>query len=164
MIAPAEPGGNDHDFSRFDSGVEALDRWLRDRSRYNEREGASRTYVVAIDGRVIGYYCLATSSVLRNDVSGRVARNMPDPIPVLLIGRLAIDRAWQKRDLGRSMLHDAIKRCIETSKLVGVRAITVDAISEDAERFYERYGFRKVSGLPRTLLMSIQDARQFMKG
>lgn len=163
-IAPAAPVGADHELSAFDSGVDALDRWLKERSRHNEREGASRTYVVAVDSRVVGYCCLASSSIVRNAVTGRLARNMPDPIPVLLIGRLAVDRAWQKRDLGRSMLHDALNRCIETSKVVGVRAIMVDAISEDAERFYERFGFRRASGLPRTLVMNMQDARQFMNG
>ena len=83
----------EHDLSTFDSGVPALDDWLKRRALANEDSGASRTYVVSAKGKVIGYYALATGAVTVQAATGRARRNMPDPIPVMILGRLAIDKA-----------------------------------------------------------------------
>ena len=90
-----------HDLSAFDSGVPELDEWLRRRAPTNEETGASRTYVVCASGRVVGYYALANGGVAQVGATGRVRRNMPDPVPVMVLGRLAVDRAYQARGIGR---------------------------------------------------------------
>jgi hypothetical protein len=81
-----------HDVSGFDSGVPDLDEWLRKRALANEDTGASRTYVVCAGGRVVGYYALASGGVAHGQAPGRVRRKMPDPVPVMILGRLAVDR------------------------------------------------------------------------
>src|SRR5450631_718814 len=96
-----------HDCSTFDSGEPALDEWLRKRALTNDQSGASRTYVITTRGRVVGYYCLAAGSVARQAATGHIRRNMPEPIPVMVIGRLAIDRDVQMRGLGTALLRDA---------------------------------------------------------
>jgi len=149
-----------HDLSRFDSGVAALDDWLKRRALANEPSGASRTYVVSVEGRVIGYYALATGAVTLQAATGRTRRNMPDPIPVMVLGRLAIDRAYQSRGLGRALLRDAILRTLQAAAIGGIRAIVVHAISEDAKRFYERYGFASSRLDPMTLMITVADAEK----
>ena len=103
-----EPLRVHHELSGFDSGQSALDSWLIGHAQRNEREGGSRTYVVCEDGVAIAYYCLATGSVARRDSPGRVRRNMPDPIPVMLIGRLAVATTHQGRGIARALVRDAI--------------------------------------------------------
>src|ERR1700722_10425371 len=93
-----------HDVSAFDSGVPNLDDWLRKRALANEETGASRTYVVCAGRRVVGYYALATGGVAQSQTPGRVRRNMADPVPVMILGRLAVDRGWQGRKMGAGML------------------------------------------------------------
>ena len=149
-----------HDVSAFDSGVSDLDDWLKKRARANEDTGASRTYVVCAGGRVVGYYALATGSVAHVQTLGRVRRNMPDPVPVMILGRLAVDRAWQGRNLGRSLLRDAVLRTLQAAKIAGIRAILVHAISEDANRFYQRYGFAVSAVDPLTLMITVAEAEK----
>ena len=153
-----------HDVSAFDSGVPDLDDWLKKRARANEDTGASRTYVVCAGGRVVGYYALATGSVAHVQALGRVRRNMPDPVPVMILGRLAVDRAWQGRNLGRSLLRDAVLRTLQAAKIAGIRAILVHAISEDANRFYQRYGFAVSAVDPLTLMITVAEAEKALSG
>jgi GNAT superfamily N-acetyltransferase len=153
-----------HDVSAFDSGVPDLDDWLKRRAPANEATGASRTYVVCAGGRVVGYYALATGSVTHVQAPGRVRRNMPDPVPVMILGRLAVDRAWQGRSLGRSLLRDAVLRTLQVAKIVGIRAILVHAISDQAKRFYERYGFVASSIDPLTLMITVAEAEKALSG
>lgn len=107
-LRPPQPLATGHHVEAFDSGRPALDDWLRHRVLKNERRGASRTYVVCEDGRVAGYYCLATGAVTHAAAPGPGCRNMPEPIPVMLLGRLAMDRSWQGRGVGRGLLKDAL--------------------------------------------------------
>ena len=130
----------EHDLSTFESGIPALDDWLKRRALANEDSGASRTYVVSANGKVIGYYALATGAVILHAATGRARRNMPDPIPVMILGRLAVDKAHQGQGVGRALLRDAILRTLQAAAIGGIRAILVHAISEDAKRFYERCG------------------------
>lgn len=153
-----------HDVSAFDSGVAALDDWLKRRALANEASGASRTYVVAAGGNVIGYYALATGAVTLQTATSRIRRNMPDPIPVMVLGRLAIDKAYQAKGLGRALLRDAILRTLQAATIGGIRAILVHAISDDAKRFYERYGFAPSPLDPMTLMITLADANKALSG
>lgn len=149
-----------HLLESFDCGVPSLNDWLKRRARMNEREGASRSYVVCAGQEVVGYYCLAAGSVCCLDVPGRVRRNMPDPLPVMVIGRLAIHREWQGQGLGRALLRDAAIRTLSAAEVAGVRAILVHALSEEAKRFYIRWGFMESPTNPMTLVITLQDVKK----
>jgi GNAT superfamily N-acetyltransferase len=153
-----------HDLSTFESGVAALDDWLERRALANEGTGASRTYVVSSGGEVIGYYALATGAVALHTATGRTRRNMPEPIPVMVLGRLAIDKDHQGKGLGRALLRDAILRTLQAAAIGGIRAILVHAISEDAKRFYERHGFAPSLLDPLTLMITVADAKKALSG
>lgn len=153
-----------HDVATFDCGVPALNGWLKKRALANEESGASRTYVVCASGRVVGYYALASGGVALAQAPGRVRRNMPDPLPVMVVGRLAIEKGWQGRNIGRGLLRDAVLRTLQAAEIGGIRAILVHAISEDAKRFYERYGFSASPIEPMTLMITISDAKKALSG
>jgi len=157
-ITPPEPITTAHNVESFACGVPVLDEWLKRRALKNESSGASRTFVVCSDDQVIGYYALATGSVGHRDTPGKVRRNMPDPIPVIVLGRLAIDERWQHAGLGRSLLRDAILRTLSVSQQAGVKALLVHTLSEDAKQFYLRNGFLESPLDPMTLIISLQDA------
>lgn len=150
----------EHDVEAFDSGIPALDDWLKRHALANEQRGGSRTYVVCVAGRVVGYYALATGGVGHAGAPGRVRRNMPDPVPVMVLGRLAVDRTHHGRGLGAGLLRDAILRTLQAAELGGIRAILVHAISAEAKRFYERYGFAECPIDPMTLMITLADARK----
>lgn len=114
-------------------------------------------YVVCADGRVIGYYCLATGSVSSEQAPGRIRRNMPDPIPVMVLGRLAVDLTWQGRSLGKALLKDAILRTVQVSEIVGVKALMVHALSDKAARFHEGNGFHPSPTHPGTLFLPLSE-------
>lgn len=165
MSGPADIGATealreDHDISSFESGTPVLDDWLRQRALANQARGASRTYVLCAGKRVVGYYALAVGAVAQVEATGRTRRNMPDPIPVMVIGRLAIDLGWQGGGLGRALLRDAVLRTMQAAEIAGIRAVLVHAISEDAKRFYERCGFRPSPIDPMTLMITLGDAER----
>lgn len=132
----------EHDISEFNSGQESLDHWLRYKALHNDQADASRTYVVCEDNQVIAYYCLSTGSVSRSDVTGKLRRNMPDPLPVMILGRLAVDLTWQRHGIGAALLQDAVLRTIQVSEIAGVKALLVHAISAQAAEFYKKWGFQ----------------------
>lgn len=146
-----------HEVAGFDCGEPSLDGWLKQRAMRNEGRGASRTYVVCAGGRVVGYYCLAAGSVACESAPGRVRRNMPDPIPLMVLGRLAVDRAWKGRGLGKALLRDAILRTLQVAEIVGVKALVVHALSEDAARFYESQGFHASPTNPKVLFLTLAE-------
>lgn len=160
---PPERLSPEHDLSSFDSGEPFLDEWLRRRSLQNELNGASRTYVACAGKRVVGFYCLAAGAVAHSQVSAKVKRNMPDPVPVMVIGRLAVDKAYQGRGLGVGLLRDAILRTIQVSEIAGIRAILIHAKTEAAKRFYERSGFRISPTEPLTVMITIEEARKILE-
>lgn len=152
-----------HDLAAFDSGVPALDEWLKQRALANEAAGGSRTYVACAGGRVVGYYALATGGVAREVATGRVRRNMPDLVPVMMLARLAVDRAYQSQGLGAGLLRDAILRTLQAAELGGIRAILVHAISDEAKRFYERHGFVESPVGSMILMITVADAKRALR-
>lgn len=158
---PARLSG-DHDLAGFDSGEPALDDWLRRRALQNEASGASRTYVVCNGGRVVGYYTLAVGAVEQVRAVGRVKRNMPDPVPVMILGRLAIDKAYQGRGIGTGLLREAILRTVQASEIAGIRAILVHALSEKARGFYENLGFARSPIDPLTVMITVEEASKML--
>jgi GNAT superfamily N-acetyltransferase len=159
-ISAPEKLSLDHDLSQFACGEPNLDDWLRRRALQNEESGASRTYVVCLEKRVAGYYALAVGAVAHIDAPGRVRRNMPDPVPVMVIGRLAVDQTVQGQAIGPALLRDAILRTLQAAEIAGIRAILVHAISERAKRFYEKWGFVSSPIDPMTLVITVAEARK----
>jgi len=125
----------------------------------NEVSGASRTYVVCAERRVAGFYSLAVGALAHEHAPGRVRRNMPDPIPVVILGRLAVDKRYQGLGIGKSLLLDAILRTLQAAELAGIRALLVHAISANAKRFYEANGFVASPIDPMTLVLRLVDAQ-----
>jgi predicted N-acetyltransferase YhbS len=162
VLAAPEPLAAHHELDAFESGVAALDEWLKRRARRNEADGASRTLVLCTGRRVVGYYSLAAGSVLHTAATGKVRRNMPDPVPALLLARLAVDQAWHGNGLGADLLSDAISRAIGAAETIGVRAVLVHAISDRAKAFYEKHGFRSSPIEPMTLMVTIDEARRML--
>lgn len=163
-IGEPEKLGPDHDLLSFDSGTPVLDDWLRRRALPNQESGASRTYVICAGARVVGYYALAAGAIAQADATPRARRNMPDPVPVMVIGRLAIDSGFQGRGLGRALLRDAVRRTLQAADIAGIRAMLVHAVSEDARRFYERCGFQASKLDPMTMMITMRDARHALVG
>jgi GNAT superfamily N-acetyltransferase len=163
-FAPPQPIRAAHDLSRFDSGRPVLDDWLRERAAKNESLGASRTYVVCDGALVVGYYCLASGSVERMRSPGKLRRNMPDPIPVIMLGRLAVDRTWQGAGLGSALLKDAILRTLKAANIVGMRALLVNALDERAAQFYRHNGFLESPFDPLVLMLPLKTARKGING
>jgi GNAT superfamily N-acetyltransferase len=146
-----------HDVREFCCGVPNLDEWLIRRALANQASGASRTYVVAdAQQRVAGYYALASGALAVADAPGRLRRNMPEPIPMAVLGRLAVDQVWAGKSLGAAMLKDAVLRVKQAADVLGIRGVLVHAISEDARQFYERFGFAGTPTHPMTLVLSIK--------
>lgn len=141
---------------RFACGTPTLDDWLKRRARANQISGASRTYVAAEAGRVMGYYCLSSGALALNDAPGGLKRNMPDPIPMAILGRLAVDQSWQGRGLGVALLRDAVERTQTASAILGIRGLIVHALSDEAKAFYAHHGFVPSPVRPMTLVMSLK--------
>ena len=146
-----------HVVGEFDSGVPSLDEWLRRRALVNQSKGASRTYVLSDADRVVAFYALAASAVASGAAPGRFKRNMPEPIPVVVLGRLAIARSHQRRGLGRALFQDAAQRVIHASEAIGIRGLLVHAISDEAKSFYLSLGLTPSPIEPMTLMATIED-------
>lgn len=132
-----------HVLQPFDCGNDVLNNWLRQRALKNQYLNASRTFVICLEGtsRVVGYYSIATGSVSHTDLGRSFRQNMPDPIPVVLLGRLAVDVCTQGHQFGKWLLRDAVMRITNLADQVGIKAIMVHAIDAQAKTFYEYFGF-----------------------
>lgn len=158
LSAPA-PLSALHDLSAFQSGVHALDHWLVRRALKNQASGASRTFVLCDGNRVLGYYALASGALAVNEASGRFRRNMPDPIPVVILARLAVDQSLQGQGMGRALVRDAAKRVIQAADVIGIRGMLIHAISTEAQRFYASLGFEPAPEQPLTLMATLTDLK-----
>ena len=149
-----------HRFDDFSCGEPILEEWLKRRAMANQVSGASRTFVVADqDGRVYGYYAMAAGAVSHHMATGGVRRNMPDPIPVMVLARLAVDRRAQGIKLGGALLRDAVNRAVNVSQNTGVRALLVHALHERAKSFYEHYGLQASPFDPMALMLRLSSAK-----
>lgn len=146
----------DHELVNFDSGEPSLDEWLKKRAIKNQVQGASRCFVLCNDKKVIGYYSLSAGAISHESTPKTMRRNMPNPLPVLLLGRLAIDRNYHNKGLGSALLRDAMLRSVSVAGDAGVFAILVHALSEQAKRFYMSRGFTESPLQPMTLIMTLK--------
>lgn len=145
-----------HLLGDFGCGEPALDEWLKRRALNNQLSGASRTFVVVDEeNRVQGFYALAAGAVAHQLATSTVRRNMPDPVPVMVLGRLAVDTRAQGIQLGAAMLKDALNRAITVSQNTGVRALLVHAMNDRAKQFYEHYGFQPSPQHAMTLMLRL---------
>ena len=146
-----------HDVGRFDCGNESLNHWLKRRAPRNQREGSSRTWVVTDGTRVVGFYASATAVVARTEATTRAARNQPDPLPAMLLGRLAVDRNHQGKGLAAALLKHFLLKALEVAELTGLRLVLVHAKDSQASGFYRHYGFEPSPVDDLTLMLLIKD-------
>lgn len=158
-----EPLADAHALGDFACGASLLDDWLKRRARANQVSGASRTVVVTGHHRVVGYYALASGGIAVATSVGRFRRNMPDPVPVVVLGRLAIDRSQQGKGLGRALFRDCALRVAQAADIIGIRGIIVHAISEQACAFYQAVGFDPSPVDPMTLMVTLSDIRHLIE-
>ncbi len=155
-----EPLSSLHRLAEFACGEPALDEWLKRRAMANQQSGASRTFVVADqDQQVFGYYALAAGAVTHSMAANGIKRNMPDPIPVMVLGRLAVDHRAHGIKLGAALLQDAVNRAVAVSENAGVRALLVHALHDRAKQFYEHYGFQVSPTHPLTLMLRLNSTK-----
>jgi GNAT superfamily N-acetyltransferase len=160
QLSAPQPLAATHQVGDFNCGEASLDEWLKRKALANQLSGASRTFVVADEkSRVVGYYALAAGAVSHLMATGGVKRNMPDPIPVMVLARLAVDRQTQGAKLGAALLQDAVHRSVTVSQNAGVRALLVHALHERAKQFYEHYGFQESPQHPMTLMLRLSAAK-----
>ncbi len=155
LLAPV-PLTSAHLVVEFSCGESALDEWLKRRALSNQLSGASRTFVATdSDGVVHGYYAMAAGAVAHQTATSSVPRNMPDPVPVIVLARLAVDHRAQGMKLGAALLQDAVNRAVVVSENAGVRALLVHALNDRARHFYEHYGFEASHLHPMTLMLRL---------
>lgn len=153
--SPPEQFRNHHEAESFDSGEPVMDEWLKTRALRNEELRVSRTYVTCSENTVVGYYALAVGSLHHEAVSSRVRRNMPDPIPIVVLARLAVDRRYQGIGLGQDLVRHAFTKCVGISELAGARAVVVHVLSQSLKPWYQRLGFQEVRADSFTMLLPI---------
>lgn len=162
-LSRPEPLSDGHELADFSSGVASPDDWLKRRARANQISGASRTFVVAEANKVLGYYALASGGIAVTTSVGRFRRTMPDPIPVVVLGRLAIDLSQQGKGLGRALFRDCALRVAHAADTIGIRGIVVHAISEEAKAFYMALGFDPSPVDPMMLMVTLGDIQESMQ-
>lgn len=156
-LSAPQPLAVTHLLEGFSCGEGGLDAWLKRRALANQINGASRTFVVADrDGQVFGYYAMAAGAVSHQMATSGVRRNMPDPVPVMVLGRLAVDRRAQGIKLGAALLQDAVNRALIISQNAGVCALLVHVLHDRAKQFYEHYGFKESPQHPMTLMLRLK--------
>ena len=148
---------SNHDIAGFDCGDEALNEWLRRRAPRNQREGSSRTWVVTDGARVVAFYASSTAVVARTEATRRASRNQPDPLPAMLMGRLAVDRGHQGQGLAAALLKHFLLKALEVASLTGVRLVLVHAKDDQAAGFYRHFGFEPSPMDDLTLMLLVND-------
>ena len=158
LLAPV-PITPEHDVSAFACGQATLDDWLRRRALPNQQSGASRTNVVTVGGAVIAYYALASGGLTLSEATGSFRRNMPEPVPVVILARLAVDRSYHGQELGRALFRDAAVRVIAAADVIGVRGLIVHALTDEAAAFYRSLGLALSSTTPRLMMATLAELR-----
>ncbi len=161
LTAPA-PISVVHELDNFQSGVSSLDKWLKELALKNQSSGAARCFVICDKKIVIGYYSLSAGAIARENATKQMQRNVPNPIPILLLGRLAVDQKYHNMGLGSALLRDASLRALVLSEEVGIVAILVHALSEQAKRFYLSRGFIPSPLQEMTLMMTLKTIRSVL--
>lgn len=144
-----------HEIDGFCCTEPELENWLKQRARKNQQEGASRCFVVCEGSVVVGYYALAAGSVFHAQTPGNIRRNMPDPIPVVVLGRLAVHTQYAGQGIGAGLLKDAVLRALRLSQEMGIRALLCHAINDEAKRFYLHHGFVESPIEPLTVMLNL---------
>ena len=162
--SPPAPITDDHKRDGFDCGKSSLDQWLRAHALENE-DKASRTYVVTaqsgeVAGQVVAYYTLANGSGVRTEVPKKIRQGLPNPVPVMVLGRLAGDARRRRNGLGPFLLREAMQRTVQASQIAGLRALIVHAIDDEAVNFYAKYGFQVFPAGTRTMFLPIETLEQ----
>lgn len=157
-LSTPQPLNADHDVSRFTCGKPALDHWLKFRALSNREKGFTAVMVVHEDNRVVGYYGLAPTAVVPSVLPRSIRTGQPpDPVPCLLLGQLATDLAWVGKGVGTGLLKHALERCISAARLIGGRALLVNAVDREAADFWRRRGFLPSKDDPLMLFRSMAD-------
>jgi GNAT superfamily N-acetyltransferase len=157
-ISAPEPIAASHDVSEFACGQVSLDHWLKTRALSNQQKGFTAVMVVHEGGRVIGFYGLAPTAVVPSLLPRSIRTGQPpDPIPCLLLGQLATDLQWAGHGIGTGLLKHALSRCVQAASLIGGRALMVNAVDDEAARFWSRRGFIATKDDPLILFRSIAD-------
>jgi GNAT superfamily N-acetyltransferase len=152
-----------HDRSAFNCGQPLLDEWLKERATQFDNRDLSRTFVATRpnENTVLGYYAISTHRVVHDILPNTDAKGLPRlDIPVVLIGRLAVDQTTQKQGLGAMLLVDALRRALQISEQVGIRAVEVHALDEVARNFYLKFGFRSLRDDPQHLFLPMHEIRK----
>ncbi len=152
----------DHRLADFDSGRATLDEWLTRRALKNQDSGATRSFVATLGERVVGYYALAAGSMEGSAATGRLRRNMPESIPVVVLARLAVDRIAQGQGIGRALFRDAARRTVIAAGEIGVRGLIVHALDQSALDFYLALGLTPSPTEPLTVMATIGDLEAAM--
>lgn len=160
ILSAPTPIHAEHDTSNFECGQISLDDWLKRRALANHESGASRTYVVTERNRIIAYYALCSGALACAEATGKLRRNMPDPIPMAILGRLAIDQQFQGAGLGHALFRDAVFRILSAADAIGIRGLIVHALSEDAANFYRKLGLDPSPLTPNTLMVTLAELRE----
>ena len=155
-LSSPQPLSAEHRLEDFACGETSLDDWLRRRALINQTTGASRTFVVTDEsGQVLAYYALAAGAVSHQESPGAIRRNMPDPVPVMVLARLAVDQRLQGQQVGGALLKDALQRAVSVAQNIGVRALLVHVLNDRARQFYAHYGFVPSPANPMTLMLPL---------
>ena len=154
-ISGPVPLAEGHRLDSFHCGKPELEFWLKQRARKNQLEAASRTFVVCAGNEVVGYYAISAGAVLHETVPGNVRRNMPEPIPMAVLGRLAVHSDWNGQGVGAGLLKDAVLRTARLAEEIGIRALLCHAIDENAKKFYLHHGFIESPIEPLTVMLNI---------
>ncbi len=154
LSAPRLIAADDH-LDNFDCGVPVLNEWLKRRAIANHVSGAFRGYVICNGGKVIGYYCLSAGAIAVTAATGSIRRNMPDPIPAVILGRLAVDITAKGQGLGAGLLLHAIEQTLEAAKIAGIRALLVHAKDRTSAEFYRHFKFAPSTLDPMILMLRV---------
>jgi predicted N-acetyltransferase YhbS len=152
-----------HDVAGFRCGTESLDRWLVRYAGQSQRRDAARTFVATADGAIVsGYYSLVAAQITHEEATERARKGLSPhfPIPVAILARLAVDHRHHGQGIGAVLLNDALRRVSHATELIAVRAVVVHALDDGAAGFYRRFGFRALSTMPRTLMITLGDLRE----